>query len=290
MTDLAVSLPPIQPEDEGFLCNGCHTMTLPWPELEIPQYRPATLGPWSLIKCANLAQLGYFQDRQGAGDVYALLQNGENWMSTAWDEIESQAPHVAAATGHVVVMGAGLGIALYNILRKTKVQRVTLVERDPIVVDLLRQVTDLHEWTGVEKLDIEVIDAFDYVPREVVDHLYVDIWAKPGDPQALSDTQQIQKQVRAQTVGWWTQEIEFLQWLEQNGSGSSPTLEQYREWAREIGLPLIEQSNPVYPACVSQVARSYCYRMVLQRLAQAASPAWIDDTVSQDGLGPGNIL
>jgi len=249
-------------------------MTLPWPELKIPAYRPATLNPWSLRRCENLPQLGYFLDRQGAGDLYVLLQNGESWMSTAWDEIESQAPHVAAARGHVVVMGAGMGVALYNILSKTEVKRVTLVERDPLVIDLLRLVTNLDDWAGIEKLNIEIVDAFDYHPRQPVDLLYVDIWAKPGDPHALAHTQQIQKRVRAETVGWWTQEIEFLSWLEINGYGFSPTLEQYREWAEEIDLPMIEQDNPAYPACIAQVARSYCYRMVLQRLSQEMSPAF----------------
>ena len=88
---------------------------LPWPELKIPTYYPTILEPWSLQKYERLPQMGYFQDWQGEGDVYVLLQNGESWMSTARDEIDSQAPHVAAARGHVVVMGVGMGVALYNI-------------------------------------------------------------------------------------------------------------------------------------------------------------------------------
>jgi hypothetical protein len=239
----------------------------------LPSYRVMSLEGWSLRLCANLPQLGYFLDRQGVGEVFALLQNGESWMSTAWDEIESQAPHVAAASGHVVVMGAGMGVVLYNLLRKPEVSRVTLVERDPLVIELLRQITDLDQWVGVEKLQIEVIDAFDYLPCQPVDLLYVDIWALPGDLQALSDTQQIQKRVQARAVGWWTQEIEFLGWLEKKGAGASPDLELYRAWAREIDLPVIEQENPAYQVGIAQVARSYCYRMVRQRLSQPVSPS-----------------
>ncbi len=237
---------------------------LPWPELKIPTYYPTILGPWSLQKCERLPQMGYFQDWQGEGDVYALLQNGESWMSTAWDEIDSQAPHVAAARGHVVVMGAGMGVALYNILPKSEVTHVTVVERDPLIIDLLRQTADTDRWAGIEKLSVEIMDAFDFRPDHPVDYLYVDIWARPGDPQALADTQQIQKQVNAETVGWWTQEIEFLRWLEKKGYGTSPIADQYRDWAMEISLPLIEQDNPAYLACIPQVARSYCFRMVSQ--------------------------
>jgi hypothetical protein len=235
---------------------------LPWPELKIPSYRPTALGAWSLQKCERLLQMGYFQDWQGQGDVYALLHNGESWMSTAWDEVDSQAPHVSAAKGRVVIMGAGMGVALYNILAKSEVTRVTVVEHDPLVINLLRRATDVDSWTGIEKLGVEIVDAFGYRPGHPVDHLYVDIWAKPGDPQALAHTQQIQKQVNAETVSWWTQEIEFLFWLERQGCGLSPTLDQYRAWAKEIDLPLIEQDSSTYLACISQVTRSYCYRMV----------------------------
>ena len=81
---------------------------LPWPELEIPAYRLAQSGLWSLKKFENITQQGYFQDWQGNGPIYALLQNEQSWMSTARDELDSQAPHVAAAQGKVVVMGAGI--------------------------------------------------------------------------------------------------------------------------------------------------------------------------------------
>ena len=242
-------------------------MVLPWPELKIPTYHPLSLESWSLRKYPGLPQLGYFTNRQGTGEVFALLRDQESWMSTAWDEIESQAPHVAAAQGHVVIMGAGMGVVLYNILQKTDVERVTLVERDPVVLDLLRQVTDLDSWPGIEKLTSEIVDAFDYRPRRPVDFLYVDIWALPGDVEALPHTRQIQQQVQAASVGWWTQEIEFLFWLESNQYGICPTIELYCQWAKEIGLPLIEQHSASYPACIEQVAQSYCYRMVCQRLA-----------------------
>jgi hypothetical protein len=239
---------------------------LPWSELQVPVYRPVTCKPWTLKKCEQLPQLGYFQDRQGVGDVYALFQDGLSWMTTAWDEIESQAPHIEAAQGHVVVMGCGMGVAVFNILMKPEVRRVTLVERDPVVVEILRESVNLGEWMGIEKLHIEIIDAFDYQPSTPVDHLYIDIWAKPGEPNALSDTQRIQGRVGAATAGWWSQEIHFLQWLEQKGYGTSPCLSQYREWGREIGLPLIGTGDPAYVASIPQVARSYCYRMFLQEL------------------------
>jgi ribosomal protein S18 acetylase RimI-like enzyme len=239
----------------------------PWPGLCVPVYRPVTLGNWSLKKVKQVAQFGYFQDWQGQGDIDALFYDEQTWMSSARDEVDSQTPHVTAAFGHVVLMGAGMGIALYNLLTNPDVTRVTLVERDPLVIELLRQSADFERWPGIEKLRVEVTDALDHHPDLSVDHLYADIWAAPGEPRSIPDMQRIQANVCAKQVGWWGQELNFLDWL----AGISPTLENYRDWADELGLPLIEQDNPAYPVAVKQVSKSYCYRMFQNDPARARS-------------------
>jgi ribosomal protein S18 acetylase RimI-like enzyme len=243
----------------------------PWPGLCVPVYRPASLGRWALKKVKRVAQFGYFQNWQGQGDINALYFDEQTWMSDARDEVDSQTPHVAAAFGHVVVMGAGMGIALYNLLTRPEVTRVTLVERDRQVIDLLRQSVELDRWGGVEKLRVEIADALDYIPDAPVEHLYADIWAAPGEPRSIPDMQQMQAHVRAAQVGWWGQELLFLDWL----AGRTPKLENYRAWAKELGLPLIEQNNPAYPNAVQQVSKSYCYRMFQNDPARAryAQPA-----------------
>lgn len=237
----------------------------PWPGLCVPTYRPAALGNWSLKKVKQVAQFGYFQDWQGQGDIDALFYAEETWMSNARDEVDSQAPHVAAAFGHTILMGAGMGIALFNLLSKPDVTRVTLVERDPLVIELLHQSAGFETWAGIEKLRIVITDALDYLSDLTVDHLYADIWATPGEPRSIPDLQKIQANVHAKQVGWWGQELLFLDWLE----GETPTVENYCAWADELGLPLIERDNPAYPAAVEQVSKSYCYRMFQNDPARA---------------------
>ena len=239
----------------------------PWPGLRVPIYRPASLGNWSLKKVKQVAQFGYFQDWQGQGDIDALFYVEQTWMSNARDEVDSQTPHVATAFGHTVLMGAGMGIALFNLLSKPDVTRVTLIERDPVVIELLRQSTDFEAWPGIEKLHIEITDALAYIPDLPVDHLYADIWATPGEMQSIPNMQRIQANVRASRVGWWGQELLFLDWL----AGKTPTLENYSAWADELGLPLIEQDNPAYPVAVEQVSKSYCYRMFQNDASRAKS-------------------
>jgi hypothetical protein len=241
---------------------------LPWPQLKIPAYQEIALGSWTLKKFEQVPQTGYFQKWANPSVQYVLLAAGQTWMTTSALEVESQAPHVAAAQGRVVVMGAGLGLALYNILLNPQVTRVTLVEYDPVVLDLLRRAAHLDQWPGVEKLEINLVDALAYHPAQPIDYLYIDIWAKTGDPQALCDTQHIQRRVKARQVSWWSQEIHFLCWLAQNGYGELPTLDHYREWAQEIDLPLIEQQHPAYMTCIARLAHSYCYRTFRQEYPQ----------------------
>jgi hypothetical protein len=233
---------------------------LPWAPLQSPIYKEMTLGAWAIRWMAPVPQWRYFHTELITAGQYTLLAGDESWMSTAPIESEGQVQHVAAAYGHVVVMGAGLGVVLYNLLRKRQVTHVTLVERDPNVITLLRQAADLEHWDGIGKLATEIGDAFEFQSPTRVDCLYVDIWAKPADPQALADTQRIQRNVQAHTVGWWTQEVFFLRWLEQHGADQAPTLTQYQAWAREIDLPLIEQDNRDYMRCIAQLAASGWYQ------------------------------
>jgi len=244
---------------------------LPWPVLRIPEYREMTLGDWRLKKLPLIPQRGYFQDWQGEGEMFVLQESGASWMSTAWDEVDSQAPHVAAGRGHVVVMGAGMGVALFNFLARTEVRRVTLVEREELVLDLLEQAAGMSAWPGIEKLSVARMEALAYSPDGPVDHLYVDIWPAVGEPQAVGEVQAIQKRVKASSAGWWGQEIFFLEWLKRRGQ--VPSLESYAAWAAELGLPLIERGNPAYIAGVEQVAKSYFYRSFLADPRRSGRPS-----------------
>ena len=250
---------------------------LPWPVLQIPEYRELTLGRWRLKRFELIPQRGYFQDWAGEGEMFALLEGEKTWMSTAWYEVDSQAPHVAAGRGHVVLMGAGMGVALFNLLARPEVRRVTLVEREPLVLEILEQGAGMSAWPGYEKLHTALADALVFSPDQAVDHLYVDIWPTIGEKRNVEEMQTIQARVRAASVGWWGQEIHFLEWLKQRGE--TPSLTSYRAWAAELGLPLIERENPAYIDAVSQVAKSYCYQSFLADPLRAGKRSWGDSVL-----------
>lgn len=241
--------------------NQFSAWNLPWPVLQIPAYREVTLGGWALKKFEQVPQTGYFQDWQGEGELFALLEGEKSWMSTSWDEVDSQSVHVAAGHGHVVLMGAGMGVALFNLLALPQVRQVTLVELEPMVLDILEQSTQMSAWIGSKKLRVVLKDALDFSADQPVDHLYADIWATLGEEQTVAEMQAIQQQVNASSVGWWGQEIHFLEWLKQREY--TPSISSYRLWATELGLPLIERDRPDYISGVMQVAKSYCYQSFL---------------------------
>jgi spermidine synthase len=245
---------------------------LPWPVLRIPEYREMELGGWRLKKFNLIPQRGYFQDWAGEGEMWVLMEGEKSWMSTAWYEVDSQAPHVAAGRGHVVVMGAGMGIAVYNLLARPEVRRVTLVEREQLVLDLLEQAAGMSTWPGHEKLHVVLGDALDFSPDEPVDFLYVDIWPTIGEKQNIEEMQAIQGRVKAAGVSWWGQEIHFLEWLKAHEIPLS--LDSYRAWAAELGLPLIEQENPAYVAAVAQVEKSQVYQNFLADPLRSGKRSW----------------
>ena len=108
---------------------------LPWPELEVPEYSEASNGGgWKLEKKTPPMIRGYFNGLQiPKNDNWVLTKDNTFWMSLTPMETESQAPHAAAATGHTVIMGFGMGMLAYNVPKKPEVTKVTVIEIDPEV-------------------------------------------------------------------------------------------------------------------------------------------------------------
>lgn len=218
---------------------------------------------------------GYFHANSagGPGMHTMLIRHGGDEpvtvMSTLPMEIESNAKHVAAASGTVVVMGAGLGLTLYNIAMKPDVERVIVVERDPDVIELLREATNLESWQGFEKLNFVVADALSYEPQVEIDFLYADIWDELGASESLAETQAMQSHVGAKRVGWWGQEFHFLRWLLEQGPGLTPTLELYERWSDAIRLPLQCDGDASYVELIETVMLNYPHKVGLESSRQS---------------------
>lgn len=222
------------------------TVKLPWPEPRLPKYHRGSFGPWSLEPTPVLYNTaGYFLPALRQPSGWVIKHEGKNvWMSLARMEVESHMPHLAAARGRVVVMGLGMGFALYNVMQKHDVTSVVVVEQNPDIVELLNNTTCWRQWPGHEKVSLVMDDALRYKPAGEVDFLYADIWPRVGNDDALRHTQIMQDNVQAELVGFWGQEFDYVDWLCQTSAPHNQA--SYRRFAREARLPLIEQNHPRY--------------------------------------------
>ncbi|MEA5536804.1 hypothetical protein [Crocosphaera sp. XPORK-15E] len=226
--------------------------TPPYQPLKVPQYRPGQYGEWKLEEKETPLSRGYFTSIQSVVNNYRLCRGQILWMSLTPMELESQSHHALAAKDHTVLMGLGMGLLLYNVLLRSEVKKVTVIENDPDIVKLFYQITDATSWPGWEKVSIIIADALNWIPSEPVDYLAVDIWSALGDENLRSDGQKIQKNVQAKQVALWGQELDFITFLVERGYSQPCTLSQYHEYIDAIGIPLIEADNPNYP--------DYCFR------------------------------
>ena len=226
----------------------------PW-EMIIPEYRPAEQGEYSLFQGDDYPFLrGYYNGLKGPVRNWVLTEKGKVWMSVTPMELESQAIHVAAATGQVLVYGLGMGVAAYNMALKEDVERVTVIERSNEVIDMILHNSDVGE---MDKITIAPGDAFDYESVKEYDFAYADIWRRLGSGRSVGNMKELSRNVRAKLWGFWGQELEFVHWLAENDQMPPPTAEQAEQWVEWLEFPVVGQDRPEeYAQFAYRVARN----------------------------------
>ncbi len=108
-----------------------------------------------------------------AGTYKKLLINGRIIMSDTPDELRSHYDFIHAATGNILINGLGLGCVLNVVRHKDNVQSITVVERNPDVIELVGPV-----FADDPKITIIQDDAFTFKPTvgEKYDVVFHDIW------------------------------------------------------------------------------------------------------------------
>jgi hypothetical protein len=126
-------------------------------------------------------QIGYFKRAYSYPVVY---QNEREWMLITPNEIETMREPIAASRGRVLTFGLGLGYFAFMASRKKEVEQVTVVERDPDVIRLFRELI-LPQFRFREKLRIVCDDAFSFAENEMqkgsYDVVFTDLWHDVGD-------------------------------------------------------------------------------------------------------------
>lgn len=220
--------------------------------LWLPHYRAGVWGEWSLRVAFLTAGRGYW------GQTYATLgsavlsgpvrDGGATWMSIVPMEVESQEIGIAAARGHTVVLGLGMGWAAANIALNPAVERVTIIERDPDVIALIDAQGVFGQLPGDASAKVAIVnaDAFDWRPDAAVDSLQADIWAKVVESGKWEDVHRLQANIGAASLYFWGQEMELYR-LACREAGAIPTGFSDADVERlvaQTGLPLVLSQEP----------------------------------------------
>lgn len=227
-------------------------------DLFIPRYRPLSSGAWKLLIAPMVLCPGYWSGTVLVTEMAGLIRDGVTWMSMTPMELESQETGIRLAHGHVLIYGLGMGwSALVSALRE-EVETVTVVERDPEILALHRELDVFSQIPPEARAKIRLLegDALAHVPDGPVDLLMPDIWARiAGGPQRVEEVRRMQANVGAKSVYFWGQEMEIARHLRQKGHSLDAT--GIAGAIADFGLPLIGLELPSYPERLAAAADRY---------------------------------
>lgn len=122
---------------------------------------------------AELTPLGYFDKKY---TYLALLQKRRIWMSLNPNEINTMEPHIARAKGNILVLGLGLGYFPYMCSLKKEVKSITIIERDPKIIELFEN-NLLPIFPNKNRIKIICEDAISFLSdKHDFDYIFADLW------------------------------------------------------------------------------------------------------------------
>ncbi|BCM82400.1 hypothetical protein mvi_08610 [Methylobacterium indicum] len=223
-------------------------------DLFVPVYRPLRSGAWHIHHGQNLLAQGYWSPARLVASVTALVRDDETWMSTTPIELESQEIGVRLSAGHVVVFGLGMGWSMVACALRPEVTAVTVVEIDPEVIALHRDLDLAAQLPPEARTKIRIVegDALAWRPDRPVDLLMPDIWLPLVSDDRVADVRRMQANVQAASLYFWGQELEIARHAV--AAGRALDAEGVRATIAAFGLPLIGPALPGYAEKVRQAA------------------------------------
>lgn len=236
-------------------------------DLLIPKYRDGKWGDWEIRTVNLVLDHGYHTGIWLVQDLQVLTKQDKDedtlsgsWMSLCPHEIESQELGCRHAFGHTVIMGLGLGWCAVNTAMNPSVEKVTVVEMDPVVIRLVDEVKVLEQAPEEAQKKIRILEAnaMEWLPDEPVDFLYADIWQFLAEAETLNQVRQMQTNIGAKQIYFWGQELLIYtraerQWgeiLEMDNDLVKKCIDQV------IGLPLLMPPDTDYGAMIQRVIRN----------------------------------
>lgn len=167
-------------DDPFFKCikiDEAHTKNWKLGFIEYKPYEAFVCGEYYFDGIlTEVPQIGYFDE---PFTFPAVFQNDREWMAIKPNETETMTDDLAKVKGRVVTFGLGIGYFAHNASLKDSVESVTIVERDPEVIELFEKCI-LPQFAHKEKIRIVESDVIDYVQHKMLpgefDYVYADIW------------------------------------------------------------------------------------------------------------------
>lgn len=213
----------------------------------LPEYKEGINGNWK-ISYSNIGfDRGYFTGTWMYQNLPVLSRRKgsdtgwETWMSLSPYELESQELCCRYAYGKVVIMGLGMGWVAINAALNSDVKSVTVIERDPEVIELFRTTINFAAIPNraMEKITVVLADALTWQPSEQIDFLYADIWLHIDEKETVEQAEIMQQNINAQTIYFWGQEFPIYRAAQANLLNQ----ENIQQAVKQIGLPLLIPNN-----------------------------------------------
>lgn len=154
---------------------------------------------------AETTRFGYFTKEF---PFLALEENGKTWMSVTPHEINTMTPSLKEVHGKAITFGLGMGYYAYLAAEKENVSSITVIEKDPTVIALFKEVL-LPFFPKKEKVRIIEEDAFHYansMGKEQYDYAFVDLWHLPEDGLPLyARMRQLEKKSPSTSFVYWVE-------------------------------------------------------------------------------------
>ncbi len=153
-------------------------------EIKYLTFDPYQCFPYDDIKIDNdykeVSKIGYFTNQF---KYLAILKKDVVWMSTDPNEINTMKASIETAHGDVVAFGLGLGYFPIMAAHKSNVKSVTIIEKDPQIIDIFSKFI-LPLCPEKDKIRVIYDDAFNFAKSGKInnyDFLFIDIWHNPED-------------------------------------------------------------------------------------------------------------
>ncbi len=182
----------LRPLDPTTFASNPYLTTIHLPDTKCRdwEFRREEYAPFEAFACDDpvtlfdgrvIPQIGFFES---TFSFPAVLENGREWMTVTPNEITTMIAPIAAARGKVLTYGLGLAYFAFMAARKEEVSHVTVVERDPDVIRLYREVI-APQIPFADKITVIEDDAFRFAEKKMVngnyDMVFADIWHDPSD-------------------------------------------------------------------------------------------------------------